>query len=344
MRWLCFVFLFGFVDRCDQFRSNSEALNYKDSYRIVSYNVENLFDTWDEPYKFDDDFTPMGANRWTRARYEKKVQDIGKVLVNAAGDKVPAVIGLIEVENRKVLEDLLNNSPLRKFQYAIIHEDSPDERGIDVAFLYDTDQFNYIDYQIGRIEFPDDVEDETRDILMVKGSFGKDTVFFAVNHWPSRRGGVAETAPKRMHVAETLRAKTDAIRAKQPNAHIILMGDFNDSPFDVSVANGLKAGALNNNTAPLINLMSERYRNGQGTYKYQNQWNMLDHFIVSRNLLDEEGKLFIADNSLQIFAPDYLREADPNYPGERIFRTYRGPNYVGGYSDHFPIVLDVFVR
>jgi len=347
MRYLFLVFIFAGLDGCapkTPSSSKSTSQKYEESYRIVSYNVENLFDTWNEERKFDEDFTPTGANRWTRSRYDKKILDLGKVLVNVAGDKVPAVIGLIEVENRKVLEDLLNKSPLSKFQYAIVHEESPDERGIDVALLYDKDQFNFLDHQIGRIEFPDDPTDNTRDVLIVKGMLGKDTVYLSVNHWPSRRGGVAVSSPKREYVANTLREKTEAILKKQPNAGIIIMGDFNDGPSDVSLANGLRAGALNNNTAQLINLMSERARKGEGTYKYQNQWNMLDQFIVSRNLMDDKGKLFITEESAQIFDADYLKEPDPNYPGDRIFRTYRGPNYVGGYSDHFPIVLDIYVR
>ncbi len=346
---ICFAILLPcLINSCSRNSFNPDKPTDRNGnfYRIVSYNVENLFDTYDEPYKLDDDFTPEGANRWTKYRLNKKIVDLGKVLVNAAGNEVPAVIGLMEVENADVLESLLRYSPLKKFKYKIIHEESPDERGIDVALLYDSDQFTYLNYQIGRIEFPFDAEDQTRDILMVKGVFGKrDTVYFAVNHWPSRRGGVAETEPKRVFVANQLKEKVEGILKKQPNAGVIMMGDFNDDSNNKSIREALKAGDWDEqDNFDYIDLLASRSKKGLGTYKYRDQWNMLDHFIITKNLTDDVGRLYIDESSVRIFAPDWLKEEDPNFPGNRIFRTYRGPQYVGGISDHFPLVLDVWVR
>jgi len=338
------ILIFGIsLLQCSPNSSQVETVN-KPSYRLISYNVENLFDTWDEEFKFDDDFTPTGRNYWGRERYEKKLNDIGKVLVNVSGDEVPAIIGLVEIENKTVLEDLLAKSPLQKFQYAIVHEESPDERGIDVALLYDTEQFRYLDHQIGRIEFPSPIRDRTRDMLMVKGMLGGDTVYVSVNHWPSRRGGDAETELKRIYVAKQLKEKTDAILDEQPNAGIIIMGDFNDTPLNRSVEETLAAKPWGSEDARYINMFYAKAKAGEGTYKYQNQWNMLDQFIVSYNLTDDVGNLFVTENSATIYDADWLKEGDPVYPGDRIFRTFRGPRYVGGYSDHFPIVLDVYKR
>ncbi len=314
------------------------------SYRIVSYNVENLFDTYDEPSTFDEAFTPQGVNHWTNERYEEKVNNIGKVLINSSnGQRPPALIGLVEIENKHVLEDLLNKSPLSKFQYAIVHEDSPDERGIDVALLYDTAQFTYLDDQIGRIQFPQDHNDKTRDILIVKGLLNKDTVYVAINHWPSRRGGVARSEVKRRYVAQVLHKKVEDLLAQNPEVGIIVMGDFNDTPTNRSLNEDLDAGPWEGGQK-LINLMWAFEKQGRGSYKYQNQWNMLDQFVISRNLTDKKGRLIITPESARIGNYDWLTEQDPNYPGKRIYRTFRGPKYVGGYSDHYPIVLDIFTQ
>lgn len=343
MRFLLICIVSLFYNRCQNLQQSKKDLEEKSTYRIVTYNVENLFDTWDEEYKFDEEFTPTGAKYWGRDRYEKKLTDIGKVLMNMTAYNVPAIIGLVEIENKTVLEDLLAETPLQKFRYAIVHEESPDERGIDVALLYDTDQFQFVDYEIGRVEFPKVIADKTRDMLIVEGYLAKEKVYVVVNHWPSRRGGVTKSEPKRIFVAKMLRKKVNSILEKEPTAGIIIMGDFNDTPSNRSITQYLGAGNWQSNV-DLINLMSEMEKEGKGTYKYQNQWNMIDQFIVSKNLTDDHGKLRITKQSAKIFAPEWLREPDPYYPGDRIFRTYRGPRYIGGYSDHFPIVLDVEVE
>lgn len=342
MKQILFLIIPFMIVQCNQAPQQATTINKK-SFRIISYNVENLFDTWDEEYKYDDDFTPTGSYYWGRKKYEKKVNDIGKVLLNVSGNEVPAIIGLVEVENKKVLEDVLNNSPLQKFQYAIVHEESPDERGIDVALLYDTEQFEYLDHQIGRIEFPGD-DDKTRDNLIVKGILGGDTLYVSVNHWPSRAGGDASSEVKRIYVANQLREKTDAILDKQPNAGVIIMGDFNDTPLNKSMDETLNARPWGTENARYINLFYDEAKQGLGTYKYQNQWNMLDQFVVSNSLIDSKGSLYVTNESATIYDADWLKEPDPVYPGDRIYRSFLGPRYIGGYSDHFPIVLDVYKR
>lgn len=343
MKYIVFSLLF-LSQTCEQVSSQDETTPSKSEYRIVSYNVENLFDTYDDEFKFDDEFTPYGSYYWGKKKYEKKLNDIGKVLVNLAEGNVPAIIGLVEIENKTVLEDLVKQSPLSKFQYGIVHEESPDERGIDVALLYDENQFHYISHQIGRIHFPKPIEDKTRDILFVKGILAKDTIFVAVNHWPSRRGGASISEPKRKYVAKKLKEKTEAILAKQPNAGIIIMGDFNDTPTNKSLYQSLGAKSLEDKNSQLVNLMYPYEKQGIGTYKFRNQWNLLDQFIVSRNLTDNIGALKITQKSAKIFDVDWLKEDDPTYPGKRLNRTFLGPRYKGGYSDHFPIYLDIEIQ
>lgn len=335
---------FSFIlltQQCSNTPPESRASVQKEGYRILSYNVENLFDTYDEPNKFDDDFTPYGDYLWGKQKYIKKLKDIGKVIVNTSYDgKVPAVIGLIEVENRQVLEDLVSSTSLEKFEYSIVHEESPDERGIDVALLYDKKQFTYIEHDIIRIDFPKAIEDKTRDILLVSGVLATDTICFAVNHWPSRRGGASRSEPKRMFVAKQLKSRIDELAIKHSNAGFVIMGDFNDMPSNRSIREGLNAKSWNEESS-FINLMSSMEKEGLGTYKYQNQWNMLDQFMVSKNLTDEAGSLRVTATSASIFDSSFLKEPDSSYPGDKPFRTFRGPKYNGGYSDHFPIVLDI---
>lgn len=344
MNYFILFSLFIIIQTCQPISSQNESKPLQDKYRIVSYNVENLFDTDDDEFKFDNDFTPYGRYSWGKKKYEKKLNDLGKVLVNLSEENNPAVIGLVEIENRTVLEDLINQSPLSKFQYGIVHEESPDERGIDAALLYDENQFQYISHQVGRIHFPKPINDKTRDILFVKGILAKDTVFIAVNHWPSRRGGASISEPKRTYVAKQLKEKAEAILKQQPNAGIIIMGDFNDTPTNKSLEQSLGAKPFNESNSLLVNLMHPFEKKGIGTYKYRNQWNLLDQFIVSRNLTDSTGSLFITQHSAKIFNADWLTEDDPNYPGKRLNRTFLGPRYKGGYSDHFPIYLDIEVH
>jgi endonuclease/exonuclease/phosphatase family metal-dependent hydrolase len=309
--------------------------------RIMFYNVENLFDTIDDPSKNDNEFLPNGARHWNGYRYFQKLKRISQVIIAAGEGNNPAVIGLCEVENRKVLESLLYFTPLKVADYQIIHQESPDNRGIDVALLYRKGLFTPLKYQSIQVVKPDGQPFITRDILYVKGLLANDTVHFFVNHWPSKYGGVSATKPQRALAASALRAKTDSILKGNPQCNIVIMGDFNDSPFDKSVAEVL--GAKPVGTASPASLYSLAYplaKQGRGSNKYRAKWEMIDQFMVSGGLVDGKG-LHTEPGLFRLFSPPFLLEKDQNYLGEKLNRTYIGFKYHGGFSDHLPILLDL---
>lgn len=314
-----------------------------ETVRVLFYNVENLFDTLDAPGTRDESFLPKGSYQWNGYKYYTKLQRISKVLLNTGDWNMPAIVGLCEVENRQVLEDLLQRTPLNSFNYGIVHVESPDERGIDVALLYQQDIFTPIHHQAIGIHFPDDPDDRTRDILYTIGTIGIDTLHLFVNHWPSRSGGQEASEPKRMQAAATLRGVVDSLLEANPNAKIIAMGDFNDGPTDRSMADVLQATG---DSAQLIhpglyNYMLPFFKQGIGTHKYRQEWNTLDQFVVSTGLLQARRKLTADFAAATIIQADFLLEEDPYNPGVRPNRFLLGPRYNGGYSDHLPIVLEL---
>ena len=315
--------------------------------RVMFYNVENLFDTINDPEVNDDDFTPEGSYRWSGYRYYRKQQDLAKVIMNTGGWVMPTIIGLCEVENLTVLEHLIFWTPLRQFGYDIVHFDSPDARGIDVALLYRKEVFTPIHQEPVPVLFPFSPDSRTRDILYTVGVIGSDTLHLFVNHWPSRRGGEQQSEPRRMAAAEVLRHRVDSLLAIDSMVRIILMGDFNDEPTNRSITGGL--GATGDSTRVsqigLYNFMYPlKVKKGQGTYKFRQDWNLIDMFIVSPGLLNRGEGLTAGWQSVRIVREDFLLEDDPTYPGKRVARTYLGPRYLGGYSDHLPILLDLEFR
>ncbi len=325
----------------------SAVTTEKTSYhmRLVTYNVENLFDTKHDEGKRDHDFLPWGINKWTQERYQTKLKRIFKVIANISEWEYPAIIALTEIENRAVLEDLIQATPLVESDYSIIHEESPDARGIDVAFLYRRSMFRPISHEALPVEMPNDPSFKTRDILYVKGLVNKqDTLHYFVLHFPSRLGGEAESEPKRIHAASVLRAKADSILNHEPHAKIIITGDFNDDPTNASAYEVLrgKESVENAESGDFFNLMYDAYMKGYGSYKYQSVWNMLDQFIVSLTLLDNQNKVYTTTTSAHIFQPEWLSVQDDRFPGMKPFRTYSGPNYLGGYSDHYPVYMDIY--
>ncbi len=317
----------------------------RSDYKIMFYNVENLFDTVDDTTKWDEQFLPDGDKHWTPWKYKTKLNNIAKVLVSAGGWQTPAVIGLCEVENAFVLEELTQKSPLKRLDYKVIHKESPDKRGIDVALLYQKDQFRPIYYETIPIHFPKNPKSKTRDILYVKGlAENKDTLHIFVNHWPSRWGGQMKTEHKRMFVASRLRHKVDSLFSFADKPNIVIMGDFNDAPTDKSVLETLKANppkeATQENT--LYNLLYPLSQTNDGTHPYQGHWAVLDHIIVSNYLLDKSNKIYTTIDSANPFRADFLLEDDKKYGGKKTFRTYIGFKYNGGFSDHLPVVLDLY--
>lgn len=310
------------------------------------YNTENLFYPTDDSLKNDDEFTPEGLKHWTFKRYQTKINQIAKTLIAVGEWEPPTLIGLCEVENIQCLNDLVYNSPLKRFGYEIIHYECADRRGIDVAVLYNESLFEVDATEPIPVPLLDG-ESPTRDILYVKGHLkkSKDTVHFFVNHWPSRYGGQLATEPKRIRAAQTLKARFDSIQKVTIHPTIVAMGDFNDHPDDKSMFEYLKAKKSINECKKdeLINLIWQ-YGPLQGTHKYQHQWGILDQIIVNPGLLTDSTNLYTNMNAAHIFKADWLLEDETDGIGQKLNRTYLGYQYHGGYSDHLPIYLDLFLR
>lgn len=306
--------------------------------RFAFYNVENLFDIYDDPITKDEEFTPTGKKNWTEERYQKKLEQLSTVVADL---KFPEILGVCEIENKKVLSDWVAHRKLADQNYHIVHFDSPDKRGIDNGLLYRKDHFTVLEKEAIAINFPKEIVEDytTRDILYVKGNYRGEVLHVFINHWPSRRGGLEASQPKRVYVASQLREKTDAILANNPKANILIMGDLNDETDNDSVAKTLGAAAPDVSTPQyLYNFTQPLDAAGEGSYRYKANWNMLDQIIVSPNMTS--GKLRAV--KAHIFNPDYLNYLDKKY-GKKPNKTYGGPNYYGGYSDHYPVYLEVRV-
>ncbi len=339
MKKTVFIFLlFAFIAAFAQKRGD---------IRIMFYNCENFFDTYDDPDKWDEQFTPLGEKHWTYSKYKTKLYHIAKVITAVGGWQPPEIVGLCEVENRAVLEDLLNNSPLSVQGYKIIHYESPDRRGIDVAMLYQPSKFKPDTSYPIHVRFPQSLGGKpTRDILYVRGrDKWNDTLHVFVNHWPSRFGGHLETDPLRLFVAKLVRRKADSIFRLNPRANIVIIGDLNDFPTDVSLLKGLRTRVTFDTIVPddLYNLSYYLQEvKGEFSHRHQGEGGILDQIIVSGALLDKRGPLYTTPDDAHVYKNQFLLEKDPDYPGYRPFRTYIGFRYIGGYSDHLPVYLDLF--
>lgn len=315
--------------------------------RIVFYNTENLYDPYDDTTKLDDDFTKQGMKRWSYSKFKVKLDHLAKTIIAVGGWKPPPIIGFSEIENRYVLNKLIYSTALKKFGYGIVHHESPDRRGVDVALLYLPEMFNLINSLAVRISFPFDTSSQTREILLVEGRvFQKDTIRILVNHWPSRLGGYTESQPKRLYVASVVRHLTDSLLANFPRSAIVIMGDFNDDPDGDAITSVLGAVPLSD-TVPktgLVNLMTRFLDHNAGTHRFQGRWSVLDQFIVSANLLRIEGPVYTTPEDVHIFTGDFLLEKDERYFGDKPLRTFSGPRYVGGFSDHLPVYIDIWRR
>ena len=306
---------------------------------VMFWNVENYFDIYDNPNTKDDEFTPMGENHWSSKKFSSKKDDIAKTIMLAADryGEFPALLGLCEVENRYVLEELVEDTPLARAGYNIIHKESPDSRGIDVALLYREELFTPLETKYIGFSFP------TRDVLYTKGVVnGLDTLHIMVNHWPSKRGNETSSGRKREYVSLKVSHVVDSILLRNPAANIVLMGDFNDTP----------ASSPMKNLEQLVNLA--KWADGaEGTYKYRESWSVIDQFLVSENLIREESSIkekneafrpqwIYTHRNMEIFAPEALFAEDATYMGVKPKRTYSGPRYLGGISDHLPVVFKLY--
>jgi predicted extracellular nuclease len=321
---------------------NSGSAQNPEKIRLAFYNVENLFDTINDPLTADDEFTPGGVKSWNFGRYLDKLDHIYKTITAIGEWDPPAVVGFCEVENRSVLYDLVAKTPFIKNGYEIIHQDSPDKRGIDVGLIYHPKLFKPISFRAIRVDITKDSSSTTRDILYVTGKiFKTDTVHIFINHWPSRSGGQAKSEPRRIIAAETLRYHVDSIFKLNPHANIVIMGDFNDEPGDKSIHEilGAKEDSVPKNQTDLYNGMYSYYKKEIGTEKFQEHWHCLDQVILSYPLLDQKNGVTMS--SPTIFKATWLIEPDEKYLGDRPYRTYAGPKYTGGYSDHLPVYVDL---
>jgi endonuclease/exonuclease/phosphatase family metal-dependent hydrolase len=292
------------------------------------YNVENLFDTEDEPGKNDNEFLPDGARHWTAGRYRNKLNNIAKVITSAGEWEAPALVGLCEVENDKVLKDLTQYSPLKKTNYRYIVTNSPDLRGINVALLYQRDKFKYLEHNAYRIYFPDNKRKRTRDILHVTGQVSnRDTLDVFICHFPSRRGGEQESEQDRLYVASVLKEKSDRLMQIRKNAAIVIMGDFNDEPSNKSISRILNAHPVSKDIR-LQNLYNLFYsfekQKKTGSYKYGRQWNMLDQIIVSGYLLSGNRSIQVLPHTATVFSRDFMLTEDKSRGGKRPKKTYQG--------------------
>ncbi len=323
------------------FSCTSVKKSLRQEYTVVSYNVENLFDTVDDPKIPDEEFLPASEKKWDSEKYQKKLADLAQVISEVNPKEMPEVVGLVEVENQMVLEDLVKSGKLNGQGYAIIHEESPDYRGIDVAMIYRKDAFKEISHDVLPVVFPDDPEFKTRDILHVTGKIRNKTVHLFVNHWPSRIGGDEKTEPKRVLAASVLKNKVDQILAVDPKARIIIMGDMNDEPANKSLKETLGAAAPDSG-ATLVNLMMPDDVAGKGTYFYSGAWNMLDNLVVSETVLKGKGML-VEGGKGNIFSNDWMIFTNKN--GDKTpNRSYVGNKYVAGVSDHFPVYFKMIVK
>jgi hypothetical protein len=321
-----FVILFLFIS--DLFSQVAEPAE-----RIMFWNAENVFDTADDPATNDDDFTPTGVMRWNTSRYKKKIQSIYKTIMAAGEWAPPSVIAFCEIENRKVLEDLIYNTYLSKYDYSIIHEDSPDRRGIDVCMIFRKDAFRVDRHEYWSPRVIAGTEFTSRNVMCARLISGLDTIHLVVNHWPSRRGGVLSTEDLRIRVAAMVKAKTDSIVAVfAGRAKIIITGDFNCTPGDKEI-NLLTGDGM------FTNLSSPDMPGGPGTYRYMGTWEMIDQLIVTANMPD--AVTGFRSLNPKVFKPEFLLMNDPRYPGPSPFSTYRGYRYQGGFSDHLPVLIDL---
>ena len=313
----------------------------RQEYTVVSYNVENLYDTIDDPKIPDEEFLPESEKKWTADRYQKKLTDIARVISEVNPKEMPEIVGLAEIENQTVLEDLIKSGNLKDKGYAIVHEESPDYRGIDVAMLYRKDAFKEITHEVLPVNFPDDPQFKTRDILHVTGKMRHRTFHVFVNHWPSRIGGDDKTEPKRILAASVLKNKVDQILKSHPKARIIIMGDMNDEPTNKSLRETLIAGSPDSKSK-LVNLMIPADAAGLGTYFYSGNWNMLDNMVVSNRLITGR-RVYVVDQKGTIFNNDWMIYTDKK-DNKTPNRTYVGNKYVGGVSDHFPVYFRMIVK
>ena len=325
--------------------------------RVAFWNMENFFDPFVDSTKSYNAFTEEGMQHWTKSRFYKKRNNMYKAILAMSENHPIGIIGMCEVENEYVLRAVFEQTPLKKHNYRIVHYEGPDKRGIDPAIVYSLDHFMLVESAVFPYYNPEDTAYHSRDILYAKfihkatepverPTSVSDTIHVFVNHWPSRYSGELETVGSRSCSAAILRAKVDSICASMPEgyqAKVIMMGDLNDCPTDPSVYDVLKARhPSEREDGCFINLFGKAEGLGfEGTLKHQADWQVFDQIIVTEGVMGDREGLHYQDGSARIFAADFLFEDDEVYHGKKLFRTYVGPKYFGGFSDHLPVYIDL---
>jgi endonuclease/exonuclease/phosphatase family metal-dependent hydrolase len=332
----CWVLLLFFVGNLPNSYCQLPASSGGKQLHIGFYNVENLMDIDDNPKKNDDEFTPNGKMQWTADRYNTKLSQLAKVIGAMARNNSPDLMGLCEVENQAVLQDLVKQKAIKSSKYQIIHRESEDERGVDVALLYKPKVFKPVRTYSYRVRLPG-ADSSTRNVLVVTGTtWKKDTLTVIVNHWPSRRNPV----DTRLFTAKRVRGIVDSLLTRNPEARIVLMGDFNDSPSDESLRILVQPAANSSlpGPPPLVPAMMSLHQAGKGTHCFKQEWNLLDQFVLSPAITAQKHPLRYNGNQVAIFSPEWLQDTFERNEGCPL-RTYVGNKYIGGYSDHFPIEI-----
>lgn len=309
---------------------------------IGFYNVENLYDTINQDDILDDEFTPEGVNKWNGEKYLIKLKSMSEV-ISQIGDELvkggPSIMGFSEIENRSVLQDLINQPALKAMDFGIVHYDSPDRRGVDVGLIYQKAHFKVTNSYPVRLTMPNDTGFKTRDQLVVSGLYDGEMIHVIVNHWPSRRGGEKASEPKRARAAMLSRSIADSIMQREPNAKIFIMGDLNDDPTDVSLLKYLKARKTIEETQPgdLYNPMYKLFKDGIGSLAYRDSWNLFDQIVISYPLVQKDLDTYKVLKA-KVFNKPFLTQKEGQFSGYP-WRTYVGNTFQGGYSDHFPVYV-----
>ncbi|MDG1064537.1 MAG: endonuclease/exonuclease/phosphatase family protein [Flavobacteriaceae bacterium] len=318
------------------------------SVTIAFYNLENLFDYDDDPLTFDDDRTPYGRDQWTEAKYRRKLNNMGRVIKNIGSknsDHAPAIVGVCEIENKKVLQDLVRTQALAPYRYAFEHFDSPDRRGIDVALLYQPHQFKTIWSKKIPVFIFDRIHTSrrifTRDQLLVYGLLSGEPIYILVNHWPSRSGGQEASEYRRQKAADVTKHIKDSLLNMDPKAKIVIMGDFNDNPDDNSIKNTLKAHAKVKQLTHdnLYNPLAKLYAMGYGSLAFNDRWFLFDQIITTKSLVHSPKTSWHLMTS-GIYNPPYLQQPDGPYKFYP-YRSVQGGRFTGGYSDHYPVYIQM---
>lgn len=327
----------------------SELLSAQGQYRAVVigfYNLENLFDTIDDPKIRDSEFTPDGSLAWNTEKYQKKLTNMASVLELMGKEHNPdglALLGVAEVENRAVLEDLVQHPLIASKQWQIVHYDSPDGRGIDVGLLYNPRYFRVLESRSvpANLLNLDGKPLRSRDILYVKGILDGDTTHIMVNHWPSRRGSESATRPLRNGFAAINKSIADSIVQSDSAARILIMGDMNDNPDNESMKKILSAKKKTDqlSVGDFFNPFYEKFSKGIGTLAYQDSWSLFDQIVLSYGYVAQKyQKQRYSYKSAHIVNKPFMQQKSGRFKGYPL-RTFDGETFINGYSDHFPVYV-----